>query len=176
MTQLAQPAAVFLAVLVIVAAIYDVATRRIPNTVTMVGICAGLALNLWIQGWRGLVTGGLGILMGALVFLPLFLLRGMGGGDVKLMAAIGAISGPANCFVIFLLTSILGGVMAVGLALWTGRLRRAIRNIFTILRALARMRPPHETNPELSIDHPDSVRLPYALAIAAGSFAFLLLA
>ncbi|MBI3682079.1 MAG: prepilin peptidase [Acidobacteria bacterium] len=55
------------------------------------------------------------------MFLPLFLLRGMGGGDAKLMAAIGAITGWQNCFIVFLLTAILGGVLAAGLALMSRR-------------------------------------------------------
>jgi prepilin peptidase CpaA len=175
MTPLATPLAVLLATLAVVAAGWDIATRRIPNPLVVVAFVCGMALQLWLHGFPGLKAGALGFGVGFFVFFPLFLLQGKGGGDVKLMAAIGTITGPANCFVIFLLTAVFGGVMTVALLLVRGGLLRALRNVVQILVSLARLRAPHAANPELSIDHPESVKLPYAIPIALGCVVFLLL-
>jgi prepilin peptidase CpaA len=175
MTPLATPLAALLATLAVVAAGWDIATRRIPNPLIAAAFVCGVLLQLWLYGFPGIKAAALGFAVGFTVFFPLFLLHGKGGGDVKLMAAIGTITGPANCFVIFLLTAIFGGVMAIVLLLVRGGLLRALRNVFRILGSLARLRAPYTENPELSIDHPQSVKLPYAIPIALGCLVFLLL-
>lgn len=175
MTPLATPLAALLAVLAILAAGWDIATRRIPNPIVVTAFAIAMALQLWIHGFPGLKSGALGFGLGFIIFFPLFLLQGKGGGDVKLMAAVGAITGPSNCFVIFILTSVFGGVMALVLLLVRGGLLRTFVNIGRILASLARLQAPHQSNPELSIDHPQSVTLPYAVPIALGCLVFLLL-
>ena len=99
----------------------------------------------------------------------------MGGGDVKLMAAIGAIAGPINTMVIFVFTAIFGGVLAAGLILWKGNAGVALRNIGFILSELLHLRAPHLSRPDLSLDSSRSLKLPYAVPIALGCLLFLLL-
>lgn len=175
MTHLAPSLGVALALLVIAAGTADVLTRRIPNWLVAAGAIAGFSLQCGLSGWAGAKASALGFALGLAIFMPLFLLRGMGGGDVKLMAAVGAIAGPANTFVIFILTAILGGVSALGLLLWKGGLGRALRNCAIILREVAHLRAPYERNAELSLDHAASPRLPYAVPIAVACLVFLLL-
>jgi prepilin peptidase CpaA len=164
-----------LATLVVAAAVWDARTRRIPNWITVSGAISGVLCQVALGGWIGARVSLLGFLVGLGVFLPLFLLRGMGGGDVKLMAAVGAIAGPGNCVVIFILTAVVGGVMAVILLLWRGGLGTALRNVGAIAGALARLQAPYERDARLSIDHRESVRLPYAIPIAFGALGFLIL-
>lgn len=173
MTKLPTPLAFALAAMVITAAGFDIATRRIPNPLVVAGCVAGVGLQCWLHGFSGLKDSGLGFLLGFFVFLPLFLLNGKGGGDVKLMAAVGAIVGPVNCFLIFILTAIYGGVMAIGLLLWRGGLVQAFVNIGHILTSLGRGKRPDEERPDLSIDSPTAVKLPYAVPIALGCLVFL---
>src|SRR5215468_4049000 len=142
MIQLSQPLVWILAVLALTAAILDIATRRVPNAVTVSGAIAGIAIHTAEEGVRGTGIAFAGLAVGLLVFLPLFLLQGMGGGDVKLMAAIGAIVGAQNCVIIFVLTALLGGLLAVGLLVYKGGLLTAIRNTVTILGQLVRGRKP----------------------------------
>lgn len=175
MTRLGLPPAVALALLVIVAAGWDLAARRIPNPLVLAGALAGVVLHVGHNGWAGLATSLLGLLVGFAVFLPLFLLRGMGGGDVKLMAAIGALAGPQNCLLIFVLTALIGGVLAVALLLWKGGLAAALGNCAFIIKELACGRLPHARRPQLTIDSDQAVSLPYAVPMALGSLAFLLL-
>lgn len=102
-----------LLLLVLVAAVYDFRFRRIPNWLNASGLVLGFGLNLLLFQSKGLAIAGEGLLLAAAVYLPLYLLRGMGAGDVKLMAAIGSLVGPWPWFQIFLATAILGGVAAV---------------------------------------------------------------
>ncbi len=163
-----------LAVLVLMAAVSDFRARTVPNWLTVSGALLGVGLHVYLSGWSGAKFSLLGLGLGFLIFLPLFALRGMGGGDVKLMAAIGAMAGVSNTFVIFILTALLGGVMAVGLLLWKGGLGRALRNVGFIVGRLARGKVPHEDRPELDIDRSASLKLPYAIPMALGTLLYLL--
>jgi prepilin peptidase CpaA len=172
---------IVLAALVLIAAVTDVRSRRIPNWLTLTGVLGGILLNSflnvddplkWYGGynWRAALTGmGLAFL----VYFPLYLLRGMGAGDVKLMAAIGALMGPANWFAIFLLSNILGGLAAVVLLLSKGRAWRTFRNVGYMLNELAHFRPPYLRKEELDLKSPKATKMPHGVAIAIGSLCFL---
>jgi prepilin peptidase CpaA len=171
---------VVLAVVALVAAVYDVRFRRIPNWLTLSGVLMGIGLNSflnvkglnWYSGlnWR---TSLMGLGLAFLIYFPLYLLRGMGAGDVKLMAAVGAIVGPANWFGIFILSNILGGLAAVVLLLTKGRLIRTFSNLGYMLNEMAHLRPPYMRKEELDVRSPRAVTMPHGLAIAIGSLAFL---
>ena len=113
---------IFLEVLVIVAAIWDIRTRRIPNWLTLSGVVLGVALNTFLFEISGLWFSlkGLGLAFG--VYFLLYLLRAMGAGDVKLMAAVGAAAGWENWLGILVLTSIAGAVAGLLLVAFKGRL------------------------------------------------------
>ncbi|MBI4908506.1 MAG: prepilin peptidase [Acidobacteria bacterium] len=161
-----------LALLVVVAAVYDVRSRRIPNWLVLLGALLGMALNAVLYEQAGLKLSALGIGMALLVYVPLFAIRGMGAGDVKLMAAVGSIVGPVNWLFIFVLTAICGGILAVVLLVVKGRLLRAIRNAGFILWELFRLRAPYRRNEQLDVSHPEAVSLPHAVSIAIGSLVF----
>src|SRR6266436_6462147 len=126
------PSVVFqivLALVVIVAAIYDVRFRRIPNWLVLAGLVLGIGFNTFLFEWGGLRHSLFGLGLGLLIYFPLYLLRGMGAGDVKLMAVIGSIVGAANWLGIFLITAVLGGLVAMILLLVRGRLRNSLWNV-----------------------------------------------
>ena len=114
--------------------------------------------------------------IGLLLLLPLYLLRMMGAGDVKLMAMIGAFLGPNDIFGVFLSTLIVGGVLALIVSWRQGVLCKLIDNL-TLMFLLAlsvNKSKPLRGNLSLVGDAPDSVgKLPYAIAIAAGTMIFL---
>lgn len=167
------PLVAVLAVLVLIAAFFDIRTRKIPNQLTVGGLLAGLVLHAGLGGWTGLRTALLGAGLGLLVFLPPYLLRGTGAGDVKLMGAVGALAGPLNTFGIFLLTALFGGILAILLLLWKGGLRKAFRNVGFIVTELASGRPPHQNRPDLTLEGATAPKLPYAIPIALGTLVFL---
>ena len=175
MTPLPPPVEAALAALVLVAAVFDVRRRRIPNWLTFAGIGAGFALNAVLSGPSGLARSGLGFGLALGVYLPLFAIRALGAGDVKLMAAAGALAGPANWFVLFLLTSVIGGVIALAIVLARGEVAAVFRNIFRILASLLRLRAPYRDHPRLDVASRSAATLPHALPIALGAMGFLLL-
>ncbi len=163
-----------LAALVITAAIYDIRFRRIPNWLNLSGMILGFGLNAFFFQMHGTVTAGLGLLCAVAIYMPLYLLRGMGAGDVKLMAALGSLVGPGNWFQIFLATAIVGGAAAAGYAILKGRFTSVCLNLWFLLSEFARLRLPHRGNSELDVRSADALRMPHGVLIALGSLVFLL--
>ena len=157
----------------VVAAFTDFKSRRIPNWLVLIGLVAGFGLNAALGGWSGLAAAGLGFGLALLIYVPLFILRAMGGGDVKLMAAIGCLAGPHNWFTIFILASIAGAVYAVFLLFAKRAMGGAIWNIFHIVKELIRLRLPFRSKPELDIGHSKALSVPHGVSIALGTLLFL---
>src|SRR5450759_709626 len=159
--------------LAITAAVFDVLQHRIPNWLTYPGIVLGVVLRGVLFGWKGLGSAGEGLLLtGGIMFL-FYAVRAMGAGDVKLMAAIGSLVGPGQAIVVLLATAICGGVMAIVISVYRGRLGATLRNLGSVLWFHARSGL--QAHPELNLDNPTDLRMPYGLAIATGTlYAFLL--
>jgi prepilin peptidase CpaA len=168
---------IFLEVLVIVAAIWDIRTRRIPNWLTLSGVILALAINTFIyqpvSTWFGVVFSlkGLGLAFG--VYFVLYLLRAMGAGDVKLMAAVGAAAGWENWIGILVLTSVAGAVFGLILVAFKGRLRKTLGNLGIIVSSLGHGRAPYKETPELDVSSDKAMRLPHGALIALGTLGFL---
>ncbi len=148
-------------------AVYDVRSRRIPNFITFPGMVFGVILHGALGGWRQLATAAAGGLICGLIFFLFYLAGGMGAGDVKLITAAGSIAGLPLIGHLLVWTALTGGVMAVGVALYRRRLGETLRNMYSIVvhhRTLGLT--PHA---EFNISNDRTLRLPYALAITAGS-------
>ena len=159
------------------AAVYDVRYRRIPNWLSLSGVLLGLALNTFLyQGWPGLRLGLQGLAFGFGVYFVLYALRAMGAGDVKLMAAVGAIIGARDWFGTFLITAIIGGAMSVILMLLKRRVHKTLWNVGFILNELKSGRPAYMAKEELDVRNPKAVGLPHGAVIAVGCIFFLALA
>lgn len=106
-----------------------------------------------------------GIIGGAVFFL-VFAVGGMGAGDIKLLAAIACIAGFGNMTEIFVSTALTGGLFALALAIFHGRLKTTLINVGSLIghHAAAGLQP----HPELHLHNSHTLRLPYGLAIAAG--------
>jgi prepilin peptidase CpaA len=150
-------------VLAVVAAGTDLRSRRIPNWLTVPGLLVGLAANVALGGWSGLKTSLLGTALGLVLLLPFVLLRSLGAGDWKLAGALGAFAGPGILVDLLLGSVFVAGVMAVALVIYKGRTRQAIRNIGHILISLVTFRLP---GTQVSLDNPDSLKVPYGVALA----------
>ncbi len=163
-----------LAVLVILAGAWDLRVRRIPNWLTAPALLAGIAINGWQAGLGGLKSAALGLAAALGISLPFYALRGLGGGDVKLRAAVGAIVGPRDFLVIFVLDALLGGIAALVVLLWKGRLRRSLGNVAHIVWSLARLRAPHTARAELDLASEQAVALPRGAILAVAALLWLL--
>jgi prepilin peptidase CpaA len=154
-------------------AVFDVNSRRIPNFVTLPGIMLGLLLHFALGGWRQLALAALAGFICGLVFMVFWLAGGMGAGDVKLMTAIGAIAGLPLVGYLLILTALAGGAMALFMALWRGRLKETMINVGAL--ALHHRMEGLAPHPHLNLTNARTLRLPYALAIAAGTVTTLFL-
>jgi prepilin peptidase CpaA len=164
-----------LVLLASVAGLYDLRFRRIPNWLNLSGAVLGIGLNVLLTGRSGAAASLLGIGCAIAVYMPLYMLRGMGAGDVKLMIAVGAIVGPHNWLEIFLATALLGGVVALLVATLKRRLRETCGNTGTIVLALSHGFLPFEANPQLDVQNAEALRVPHGTVIAGGVLIFLLL-
>ena len=154
-------------IVAIVGAAKDLHGRRIPNLLTYSGLLSGLAVRLVVSGWPGLKGGTAGVVLAGGVFFVLFALGSVGGGDVKLMAAVGAWAGVAQVVTILLAASIIGGVMAAICVLSRKQVRPTILNTVELIRHhLTSGLQPH---PALNVRRESTLRLPYGLAIAMGT-------
>lgn len=144
----------------------DLRTRRIPNWLTFGSAVAAVVVYAVLEGGGGLVRAVSGALLGVILFFPLFALRGLGGGDVKLLGAIGAWLGPGAVVWVALYTAIAGGVMALAVAFGYGYLRQAFANLRLLLThwRVAGIRPVDG----LTLETARAPRLTYAVPILAG--------
>ena len=147
----------------VAATVVDIRHRRVPNVLTM-GL-ASVGLVLAMAGVTGVTVGGAlgGLGLGLALLLPAHVFGATGAGDVKLLAAFGALLGPADVFNAFLRAAILGGVMALAVALWRGRLRETLYGTAMLVTTRNRTVTARITHPAANN------RIPYAPAIALGA-------
>src|SRR4051812_4812829 len=160
-----------MAAITLTAAYTDIRSRIVPNWLIVAGLICGFGINAALTGWHGVLMSLLGFALALLIYVPLFLLRAMGGGDVKLMAAIGALVGPQNWFYIFIFASLAGGLYAVVLILVRSAGGGVFWNMWHIVKELVRLRMPFRSRPELDIGHQKALSVPHAVAIFAGAVA-----
>lgn len=161
----------------------DIRSHRISNRLVLAGMLLGIALNSFLPaglGFNSVVPGGLGWLsalqglgLGLVVLLPLYLLRTMGAGDVKLMGMVGSFLGPGDTLGALLAILLTGGVLALIIVLSGKQLTRLMHNMKFI--AMDGMLKLNMREMPVIDGWFDSVgKLPYAFAIATGTLAFLL--
>jgi prepilin peptidase CpaA len=159
-----------LLLLVSVAAVNDLSTRRIPNRLLIASLACALLMRLLSAHPGASLLAGLGGMgIGLALFLPLYLLRGMAAGDVKMMAVVGAFTNPNDVFEIAVLSWCAGGVMGLVLVLVNRRLGLVVGNLGRMLRGV--MTP--GVGIVASAEQPSAGSMPYGLAIAAGTIVFL---
>jgi prepilin peptidase CpaA len=150
----------------IIAAAWDLRTRRIPNILTFGGALAAFAVHGYVGGWQGLGLSLAGWAVGLALFLPFFVLGGMGAGDVKLLATVGACVGPLAAVWVALFTSIAGGIMALAVASYAGYLQKAFVNLWCVVMYW-RLEGPRPV-PEMTLASNRGPRLAYAVPMLAG--------
>ncbi len=143
--------------------------RRIPNWLTVSGFAAGVVVNTILYRWPGLKAALLGALLGLGLLLPLVLIRRLWAGDWNLAGALGACLGPRQLLSVLAGTILVAGVMALALVIWKGRLKRTLLNIARLVGAMFSLRMPGS---ELSLDDPQSTKIPFGVAMALTVLAY----
>jgi prepilin peptidase CpaA len=163
--------------LVAIAALWDVRTRRIPNWLVATALVVALPVQWFVHGGtEGLQLWAGGCLAGGLMFLPGYLMRLMGAGDVKLIAAVGAFCGASGAFEIALVTCVVGGVWALATLVIRRQTRAGLSGVAMMLMSMSTQPAsmmPRET--ERTTQRPAGIAassigtLPYGVAIAVGA-------
>lgn len=157
-----------LAVILIICLYTDLTRKKIYNLVTINAMLLGLIIQAWTGGMAGVRDSFYGIGVGFLVFFLPFLVKGISAGDLKLLAAVGALKGPVFVGEAALLTAACGGLYALVLLLLQGRLRETLAKIWQIVLLLGLM-PGRMKVTNLSSYGEKSIRIPYGLAIFSGT-------
>jgi prepilin peptidase CpaA len=149
------------------AAIIDIFTHKIPNWVTFPSALLGLLINFQMNGVQGLLSSGMGLITGFLLLFVVYLLGGMGAGDVKLLCAVGALLGPKLVFYAFIWMALVGGALALVLIIYKKAFSQTFRNLKILLLGWVLRTANEEAN--LTIRNQSLIKLPYGVAIAAGA-------
>jgi prepilin peptidase CpaA len=158
----------------VVMAVGDWRTRRIPNYLTFGGALAGIVFQTVVVGWTGLVQALLGLILGLVLLLLPYILGGMGAGDVKALAALGAWLGPNGCFSVFCYMGVAGGIMSLGVLIWNGTLWTYLRKGWVLLQNLILCRGQKIVLETLTPGPAQTPGLPYGVAISVGMVVYLL--
>ncbi|RME02944.1 MAG: hypothetical protein D6805_08280 [Planctomycetota bacterium] len=158
--------------LLVVCAYTDLAKGKVYNWCTLPAIVLGLFGNLFYgyaltQSWWSppLIGSILGLLVGSSVFFLLYLMGGFGAGDMKLMGAIGALSGNLSFLVSAMVyTSLVGAMMAFGVLIWKGKLLSGLRSSFHLLFSTNKKKTAQERQLEET-----TILIPYGFAISVGT-------
>ena len=165
------PLSVALLLLLTAAVAIDIRRHRIPNTLSFGGVALGLGLQGWVAGASGLLAGAGGLGVGLVILLPFYLARGMGAGDVKLMAAVGTFLGPAHTLLAGGLSLIVGGLLAVLVLVVHGELLSTLCRYGAMVKTLIYSHTWCYVPPEPG--EAAAMRMPYAIAIAGGTLVAL---
>jgi prepilin peptidase CpaA len=150
----------------------DWRTRRIPNWLTVSGALMGIAIHTFQSGTHGLNTALQGMILALISLLPMVLVRAMGAGDWKLMAALGAILGPVMMLFVLVGAIFVSGIMAMVMVVRAQRVKETFTNIYVLVQGFLSFGL--RTNPVISLDNPDLIKLPFGIAVAAATvFCFL---
>lgn len=155
---------IILGCVLLVAVVTDLRSYRIPNSLTVPAMAAGLLAHTLLDGQAGLIVSLKGLGLGLGLFLIFHLMGGMGAGDVKLMAAVGSFLGPEGVLSAVVVTGLLGGLYASAAMVAHWGLRGTVQHVGAMLTMQA---SPHEA---ASAATPESqVQLRYSLVIGLGT-------
>jgi prepilin peptidase CpaA len=173
--------ALSLSLLLCIAAYQDYRSYRISNILVIYGALLGAVLNTLLPAGIGLFDSFSGWGVGLLLLLPLYLLRVMGAGDVKLIAMVGAFLGPQAILILALYAMVTGGMLSICVAIYHGVLKHTLNSVWVILTefivSLFTSKSNRPLNAfSLSVASDDTtVKVPYAIAIGIGTAIFLVL-
>jgi prepilin peptidase CpaA len=151
--------------LAIVICYYDVRYRRIPNAFVLAALVGGLALNGVFGGLPGIATSLGGCALAFVLMFILHIFGAMGAGDVKLFAAIGAVTGAPLVAPTFLVVVLTGGLLAVVSIIRAGTVISTLHRVLQILVGLL----PGWQMPKFAVPADRTHTIPYGVAITMGS-------
>jgi prepilin peptidase CpaA len=160
--------------ILVVAAVIDGWKLRVPNWLTFPLILSGWAFSGVCFGWEGLGWSLLGTAVGLGLLLPAYAVGGMGAGDVKLLAGVGAWVGATTTFYAFCVSAVFGGIIALAMVCFRRQWHRHFAQFTAILTEIMVIRSPG-TLSELAAERKSSMLLlPYGIPIAIGTITYFI--
>jgi len=159
-------------VVLIVAAVIDGWKLKVPNWLTFPFVISGWVYSLAFFGWAGLGWSLVGTGVGLILLLPAYAIGGMGAGDVKLLAGVGAWVWGTVTFYAFCLSAIVGAVMAVGMVLYRRKWGHHQAQFMSILTEILVIRDPEQLSKIAAERKSSMLLLPYGIPIAIGTIAY----
>ncbi len=156
----------------IVAAVIDGYKLKVPNWITFPMILSGIAANTILHGWGGLGGSLLGTAVGLALLMPAYAIGGMGAGDVKLLAGVGAWVMPEVTFYAFCWSTVIGGVIAIGMVLVRRSWTKHKTQFFMIANEIMTVGNPSELSAIAAQRKSSMLLLPYGIPLAIGTIAY----
>lgn len=154
------------------ASLSDIRSRRIPNYLSVVLVITSLSVYLMIDGTDGLLFSLKGMGLGFIILFVPYLFGGMGAGDVKLMAGVGAALGSEQVLLALIFTALLGGILAVIIILAGDTIKETLKNFFA--SAWLTLSGAGMTSLKVGLEHKKKTKVPYGFVIACGTVASML--
>ena len=161
-----------LSAVLIVAATIDGWRLKVPNWITFPLIVGGWVYSTAWFGWAGFGWSLVGTAVGLALLMPAYAIGGMGAGDVKLLAGVGAWVWSTATFYAFCLSAVIGGAIAVGMVLWRRDWQRHLYQFWAIASEIAEVRNPETLSAIAAERKSRMLLLPYGIPIAIGSIAY----
>ena len=158
--------------ILIVAAVIDGIQLKVPNWITFPMIVSGWIFGAAYFGWAGLGWSLVGTVVGLCLLMPAYAIGGMGAGDVKLLAGVGAWVGGMVTFYAFCVSAILGGVIAVGMVLCQRAWKKHRNQFWSIFGEIMTIRDPNQLSAIAADRKSTMLLLPYGIPIAIGTIAY----
>ncbi|HBO43352.1 MAG TPA: prepilin peptidase [Planctomycetaceae bacterium] len=163
---------ILVSLILIVAAIIDGWKLKVPNWITFPMVISGWAFSTYMFGWEGLLSSLIGTAVGLGLLLPLYAIGGMGAGDVKLLAGVGAwVWGWITLFA-FCFSAVIGGLIAVGMVLYQKRAQHHVGQFWAILTEIWVVRDPNQLSAMAAERKSSMLLLPYGIPIAIGTITY----
>jgi len=162
------------AVALVVAAVIDGWKLKVPNWLTFPLIISGWVFSAIYFGWAGLGWSLLGTAVGLALLLPAYAIGGMGAGDVKLLAGVGAWVWGTNTFLAFCLSAIFGGIIAVVMVVCQKRWKHHQSQFWAILSEIMIVRDPNQLSTMAAERKSSMLLLPYGIPIAIGTIVYFI--
>ena len=158
----------------VVAAVIDGWKLKVPNWITFPFVISGWIYWTTCYGWEGLGWSLVGTLVGLALLLPAYAIGGMGAGDVKLLAGVGAWICVTNTFYAFCISAIVGGAIAVGMVVLRKNWRHHSSQLGTIISEIMVIRDPNQLATIAAERKGSMLLLPYGIPIAIGTIAYFI--
>ena len=156
---------IFSALFALAAGITDLRSRRIPNWLTYPAAPIAVVLHAIAGKWPETRLSLEGLALGLGLLLPFVLLRSLGGGDWKLVGALGAFFGPRSLLLVLFYTLLINALIAIVMIIAKKRLRRTLRNIVRLIAAFLSLHLPEK---DLTLENPEAIKVPFGVAAAIG--------